>query len=110
MEERKIEGLLGICRKAGKMTVGTPPTLDALRSGKKPFLVLIASDASQNTVKRVTNCCTHYGTDHRFLHLNAQELGHRIGKSGCVAAIGITDAAFADAILKLMKGQGDSGI
>ena len=110
MMERRIAGMLGICRKAVKMKVGTELTLNAVRARKDFPLVLIAADASENTNKKIRNCCEYYGSPHETLPLTADRLGNCVGKKGCVAAVGIEDGAFASAILKLMKGQGDCDI
>lgn len=104
MEQNKIGGLLGICKKAGRMIVGTELTVEAIRAGKKIALVLISSDASDNTSKRIGNCCKFYNTEIAVLPFQSSALGQLIGKKGSVSVVGITDEGFADAIFKLMKG------
>ena len=42
---------LGLCAKARQLVLGTPMICDALKSKKKPYLVLCASDNSENTAK-----------------------------------------------------------
>ena len=99
MEQSKISGLLGICRKAGRTVI------EAIRSGKKsPYLVLIAQDASETTVKRITDCCRYYELDTERLSMTGAELGHLLGKSGEVAVVGVCDEGFAKAILNQKKG------
>ena len=105
MEQSKISGLLGICRKAGRTVIGTELTIEAIRSGKKsPYLVLIAQDASENTVKRITDCCRYYELDTERLSMTGAELGPLLGKSGEVAVVGVCDEGFAKAILNQKKG------
>ena len=45
------QGILSICRKAGKLAMGLEPTKDAMYRGEV-FGVLVASDASPKTQKR----------------------------------------------------------
>ncbi len=79
--------------------------MEAIRSGKKvPHLVLTAQDASENTVKRITDCCRYYEIDMECLSMTGAELGHLLGKSGEVAVVGVCDEGFAKAILNQKKG------
>lgn len=101
MEQTKLDGLLGLCRKSGKMILGTDMVLSAVRSEKrKPALVLYAEDVSQNTKKRICNGCTYHHIELRELPLNCGNLGHLLGKSSALAVIGITDEGFSKAICK----------
>ena len=99
MENSKANGMLGLCKKAGKLIVGTDLTVKAIREQKGVYLVLLARDASDNTVKRITDCCTHYEVPLRTLPLTTEELGHLVGKGSAVAAAGVSDRDFASAIL-----------
>ena len=46
-------GAVGLCRKAGKLVMGTDAVCLALREAKKPFGVLAAGDCSENTSKQI---------------------------------------------------------
>ena len=46
----RVLGVLGLARRAGALAIGTNSVLEAVRKGKA-YLVLIASDASENTAK-----------------------------------------------------------
>ena len=101
---KKLAGLLGIAKKAGRVIAGTNLVTDAVRAGsvsKCPHGVFIASDVSDNTRKRITNCCTYYEVPLYDIPLTAAEVGDAIGKSGSTSAVGITDAGLCDAIVKL---------
>ena len=103
MEERKLSGMLGICRKAGKLTIGTEQVVKAIREHKSIALALVSSDASENTVKRIKNCCAFYGIPYETLPFDREELGHHIGKSD-TAVVGVSGQDLASAILALKKG------
>ena len=99
MNQHKICGLLGLCKKAGKMITGTDMVLEAVRSLKrKPCLVLLANDASANTLKKVSNCCSHYSAKLVTLPIDGETLAKCVGKTGAIALVGINDEGFAGAI------------
>ncbi|MCQ2432706.1 MAG: ribosomal L7Ae/L30e/S12e/Gadd45 family protein [Clostridia bacterium] len=103
--QKKFAGLLGIARKAGKVTAGTNLVTDAIRAGSPrtcPFAVFLASDASENTRKRVTNCCSYYEIPLHETTMTTDMMGSAIGKSGAISCVGITDKGLADALTNLL--------
>ncbi len=105
-EAKKLVGLLGIAKKAGRVIAGTNLTAEAVRSGsqsKCPYAVFLASDASENTKKRITNCCTYYEVPFYQTAVTTADMGNAIGKSGLVSVVGITDAGLAEALEKLVS-------
>ncbi len=84
---------LGLCARARKLVIGTPMVCDALRhGGKAPIVaVLEAADTSANTHARLISKCAYYRTPLYRITLTTEELAHAIGKSGVVAAVGVTD-------------------
>ncbi len=108
-QAKKFTGLLGIAKKAGRVIAGTNLTAEAVRSGspaKCPTAVFLAYDASENTKKRITNCCTFYEVPFYETEINTADMGNAIGKSGSISVVGITDRGFADALVKLIRGKG----
>ena len=104
-KRKKFAGLLGIAKKAGRVIAGTNMVTDSIRAGsasKCPQAVFLASDVSENTRKRITNCCTYYEIPLHPVPLTIAEIGDAIGKSGSVSAVGITDAGLCDALVKLI--------
>ena len=53
MKQDKVLTLLGFCRKAGKLTVGTEKVTELAKS-KKNCLIMLASDISEKTEKELT--------------------------------------------------------
>ena len=102
---KKFGGLLGIAQKAGKVVAGTALVTDGIRSGspaKCPCVVFLASDVSDNTKKRIENCCKYYEVPMHPVRSTTAELGAFIGKSGSISAVGITDRGLADALTNLI--------
>lgn len=97
----KIISLLGLAARAGKLVYGTPMVCDALKDGKKVFYVFRARGTSENTAKRISDRCKYYGVKLIDLELDTEQLGRRLGKSGELAAVALTDAGFAEGIKKL---------
>ncbi len=101
--KKKFLGLVGIAMKAGKVSAGTNLVVDAIRAGspaKCPRAVFLCEDASDNTKKRVVNACTYYEIPLYTIPVSGADLGGAIGKSGIIAAVGITDAGLSEALVK----------
>lgn len=98
----KLGGMLGLARKAGKLTFGTDRITDSIRS-KHPDIILMASDISENTRKRIENCCKYYKTEYGDLNMTMSILSHYIGQSSAVSAVSITDKSFTAAILEMIN-------
>ena len=90
--EEKLLSTLGLCARARKLVMGTPMVCEAMRDQKNPVVaVLEASDTSANTHKRLTDKCAFYGVPHFRVTADTARLGRAVGKSGAVAAVGLTD-------------------
>ena len=97
-------GLMGLAVRAGRVIFGTPMVCDSMRAGKRIFLVVEASDSSDNTHKRITDRCAYYGVRHIRAEVTTGTLAHALGKSGDLAVAAVTDQGMADGILKLLGG------
>lgn len=91
---------LGLCSKAGKLIFGVPMIIEAMQKGKKIFLVLEASDTSDNTHKKITDKCSFYGVEKIRLDFDGGNIASFVGKSSSLAAVAITDEGFYKMILK----------
>ncbi len=100
----RLLSTVGLCARAHKLIMGTPMVCEALRKGeKKPILaVLEASDTSNNTHEKLASKCTYYRVPLYRIPASTDELGHAIGKSGLVAAVGITDEQLLRALSRYL--------
>lgn len=96
---KRIKGMLGFARRAGKTVIGFDLAARSLSRGEAR-LVAVAADASDATKKRVRTKCEFYNTEHIVIEISAEELGSLLGKSGAVAVVAVTDKGFADEISK----------
>ncbi|MBO5374895.1 MAG: ribosomal L7Ae/L30e/S12e/Gadd45 family protein [Clostridia bacterium] len=94
--------MLGLCRRAGALVIGTPMVTEALPKGKIS-VVYYASDASANTEKKITDKCKFYGVQCIKLPISSDEISHAIGKSGAVCALGIADESFSRKLTSLIN-------
>ena len=102
MSNDKLLGMLGLAARARKIITGTELVTERIKSGKGIELVLIAADVSQNTLKKVVNCCEYYGQEYLQLEFTMDEISCAIGKSCLVSTVAIIDRNFSDAIKKLV--------
>ncbi len=102
----KVNGLLGITAKAGKVLSGTDLVLEEMAK-KQVELVLIASDASEKTIKNMKFYCDKYNVE-MIIYGTILENSRTIGKYN-KAVIGIKDKNLANAIKKEIHGGGNLG-
>ena len=105
--ESKILSSLGLCAKAGKLVRGVPMICETLRkSGKsKIYLVIEASDTSENTHKKLNDKCNFYKADKIRIDSDGEALASAVGKSGSIGAVAITDEGLSDMVKKLFDDQ-----
>ena len=99
--EEKLLSTVGLCARARRLVMGTPMVCEALRDKRNPIIaVLEASDTSANTHKKLTDNCAFYGVPLYRIAADTSRLGRAVGKTGAVAAVGITDEGIVRAMQK----------
>jgi len=94
----KILGMLGLAKKAGKLEVGEEPVAAAARA-KDARLLLLASDAAENSYRRLRHFADAGACLYAKIDATKEELGRALGKTQC-AMVAITDIGFAESIAK----------
>lgn len=97
----KLSGILGICRKAGRLSMGFDMVCEAMRRGNAS-LVLTATDCSERTLRGIESCAAETNTETRALPLNIDEIGFAVAKRAGVLAV--CDSGFAKRIKELLDG------
>ena len=100
--EERLRGMLGFAMRAGKLMIGTEIVCRAMASRLQPKLVVIASDVSQSTLKKVVTKCEFYGIKSVQINIGADELGDLLGKTYSPATVGVMDDGFAEQISRLV--------
>ena len=80
------QGILSICRKAGKLAMGLEPTKDAMYRGEV-FGVLVASDASPKTQKEAAFYCSQAEVPCLQLDFTKADFAQMIGRGSGVLAV-----------------------
>lgn len=98
----KFLSMLGLCRRAGAVIIGTDLVTKALPSGKIK-LVMYAGDSSANTEKKITDKCRFYNTECVKLTYGGGDIAHAIGKMSTVSVVGIADGNFSQELTLLLS-------
>ncbi len=99
----RLLSLLGLCRRAGRLVIGADPVKEAVE-GDKAFLVLSASDISQNTEKKIRASAEAKGNvEYRIIKRTKDEISFSLGKT--CATLAIIDEGFAKKLLELISAE-----
>lgn len=98
--DNKILSLFGLAARAGRIASGEFQTETAVKTGTAQ-LVVVATDASDNTKKLFCDKCAFYKIP-VIVYGRKEELGHAIGKE-FRASLAVLDAGFANAVMKKMN-------
>ncbi|MBL4952684.1 YlxQ family RNA-binding protein [Neobacillus sp. OS1-32] len=99
MKQNQWLSLLGLANRARKIISGEELSINEIRSGKAK-LVLLSSDASQNTTKKITDKCNSYNVPLKIVE-NRYLLGQAIGKEARVV-VAVLDDGFAKKLVTLL--------
>ena len=92
--------LLGLCRRAGRLTIGNDMVLESISDGKAA-LVVTASDISKNTEKKILSRCESFGVPRLELDRTKDEISFALGRLCVVAAV--CDKGFAKKLVELCE-------
>ena len=102
--EQKLLSLLGFAARGRKLVAGTDLCRDSVRRGHA-IVTIVVSDASANTKKRIIDACKYYRSDMCIAPVTSAELSHRIGKTGEIMVVSVTDIHLADGIAALFESK-----
>ena len=102
MKLNKALSLISLATKAGKTASGEFCTEKEVKSGMAE-LVIVATDASDNTKKKFQNMCDFYEVPIYF-YGDKDTLGHAMGKE-FRASLAVTDPGFAKGIAKHIEAE-----
>jgi ribosomal protein L7Ae-like RNA K-turn-binding protein len=98
----KVYSLLGLAKKAGQLLSGDETCERTIKSGKA-VLVIVASDASENTKDKFKSMCNFRNVCYRE-YGEKLELGRYTGKE-IRAVISVSSNDFKNGLLKLIDNQ-----
>ena len=91
-----IPSLLGLAFRAGRLAVGEEP-VGAVCRAHKAYLLLLAHDAADNTIRRAHHFCQAGKTVCLTIPFAKDELGSCLGRTSC-AMLAVSDVGFAAAV------------
>lgn len=97
MTPAKLSGLLGLCRRCGRLVTGFDAVVALCET--EEALLMLASDASPRTVKEL-----RFRAAHRPIHrlpLSKDEIAHAVGSQKPIACLATVDDGFARAMRPL---------
>ena len=98
----RLARLIGLAARAGRIRSGGFAAEESLRQ-KKACVCLLASDASDNTIKRFEDLCLSNGVPLMRTPYTKEALGHMIGR-GERSSVTVEDQGFAESMLRLNEG------
>jgi len=98
--EKQILSMLALAKKAGKIITGEDGCVKAIRSGAAK-LVLVATDASDNTKKKFADKTSYYNVPIHSL-FDKEMVSAHIGMNNRATLV-ITDTGFVTKILELIE-------
>ena len=102
-ESAALLRMLGLARRSRSLVCGTDAVLAAVRSAKKPAIVLAASDASERTTKQLFDKCAFHGVPIAKIGADRAALAAAIGdRRGQCSACAVTDRNMAKKIDSLI--------
>lgn len=94
----RLNGILGMARRAGRLIAGFDATVDAVKAGRAQ-LVLLAADLSPKTEKEL-RFAAEDAVPLLSVGLTKEEIGHAAGYGKPVGVVATEDKGFAAAIIK----------
>lgn len=86
---KQLLSMIGMAKKSGRIIVGTPMIIEHIQKKQvldpEEFLLIEASDTSENTHKKLTNKCEFYNIRRIQIDATCEMLGAAIGKSATAA-------------------------
>ena len=97
----KLLSLLGIARRAGRISLGFDAAVDSVHGGQCKLL-LLANDLSERTKRAIVRTADDSKVKTVFLDIPMEELGASVGK--LTGIISVNDQGFADKMITLCNG------
>lgn len=104
VRQNKVFSMLGLATKAGRIASGEFMTERSVKKGKA-CLVIVGTDASDNTKKNFRNMCAFYRVPY-FEYGTKEELGRAMGKE-MRACLAVCDDGFAKSLGKHLEEAGN---
>ncbi len=102
----KTLNFLGLCRRAGRLTLGNDAVVEEIKNGKAR-LVIVSGDISLNTEKKLRKVCNDYGVSCVKMKHSRDELSAALGRFCATGAV--LDEGFAKKLAQLISNDTSGG-
>lgn len=104
MITNELKGVLGLCRRAGKMSLGHDASVEMIK-GRKAYLAITCSDSSERLKKEIADECSFDNRNIKYIDADFEmkELALTVGSRAGV--ITVNDRGFAQKLYNLMGGK-----
>ena len=99
----RLLSFLGIARKAGRLSLGFDGVCESVRKGESR-MILIASDASEGTVRRLRSRLPEDFADVYQMPCDIDRIDAALGKG--VRLLSVNDKGFANKVKELLAAEG----
>lgn len=97
--KEKLLSLMGIARRAGRLSLGFDAAADSIKRGRSR-LILTAGDLSERSGRAIAAYAQQAGTEVCTTELTMEEIGKAVGKS-MTGIISVNDSGFAEKLKTL---------
>ncbi len=104
MTNDRILQLLGLCRRAGRLKLGSDAAVSSAAQGEARLL-LCAEDISENTRKKIKSAADMYGVKFFTLNRTKDSLSAALGKFCTVVAV--NDSGFAKKLIGYIQTESE---
>ncbi len=98
MPNDRVLSMLGLAKRAGRVSMGVQLCEKDIKS-KKSELIIIASDVSDNTRKAIVNSCEYYSVKY-IEYSDMFALGNAVGADSAIGVVSLNDKGFAKTVFE----------
>ena len=104
MDDDKFFSLLGLCRRAGRLSLGHDASIGSIRN-KTAKLCILSSDSSERLYSEILHEINHLNQDLPVIRLkqNMNEIGYAVGLKSAVLTV--NDEGFAKKLISFISFQ-----
>ena len=99
----KLQGILGLCRKAGKMSLGHDATITSIKK-RKSQLVITCCDASDRLKKEMQDECSYDNRNIKYIDVSFSMKELSLCINARAGVISIDDQGFANKLESIITG------
>ena len=97
-----LKGLFGLCRRAGKMSLGHDAVVTSIKK-RKAYLAITCSDASERLKREIMDECSFDGRNIKYIDASFEMAELALCISSKARVISIDDQGFAEKLITILN-------